>query len=137
MTKEVISRWQFRLLKQSMAKTGQLPKGSLEKFLRETMDIWVEPKPKIQAKHIPDAVMLSIIKQMEGMHTMIAYPDNIKIFEPEPYTTVYLRDICNFYPSIPPKVIQAKLRGMVKRGLIDGCACGCRGDFKVIVKESE
>jgi hypothetical protein len=34
-------------------------------------------------------------------------------------------------PHIPPKVLRAKLRSLVKRGLIEGCACGCRGDFVV------
>lgn len=32
-------------------------------------------------------------------------------------------------PAYPGKVVLAKLRSMVKRGVLDGCACGCRGDF--------
>lgn len=28
-----------------------------------------------------------------------------------------------------PKVVMAKLRSAVKRGVLAGCACGCRGDF--------
>lgn len=35
-------------------------------------------------------------------------------------------------PQYPPKVVQAKLKSMVKRKLLTGCACGCRGDFRVI-----
>lgn len=30
----------------------------------------------------------------------------------------------------PAKVLNAKLRSMLRRGLITGCACGCRGDFE-------
>jgi hypothetical protein len=32
-------------------------------------------------------------------------------------------------PSIPPKVIRAKCRNLIKRGKLHGCTCGCRGDF--------
>ena len=134
--KMVISRWQFNHLRKTID-TDHLhkPKGSLEKFLKEVMNIWVEPKPKIQAKHIPDAMMLKVIKQLEGVPKMFAYPGGISIYEPQQHTTVMISDICNLYPSIPPKVILAKLRTLEKRGLIDGCACGCRGDFKVIEKD--
>ena len=31
----------------------------------------------------------------------------------------------------PVKVAMAKLRGMERRGLVDGCACGCRGDWTI------
>lgn len=33
------------------------------------------------------------------------------------------------YPGMPDKVVLAKARKLVRRGLVDGCACGCRGDF--------
>ncbi len=35
------------------------------------------------------------------------------------------------YPQMPQKVVLAKARRLINRGLIDGCACGCRGDFRV------
>lgn len=31
--------------------------------------------------------------------------------------------------GFPEKVVLAKMRSMVKRGLVDGCTCGCRGGF--------
>jgi hypothetical protein len=31
----------------------------------------------------------------------------------------------------PEKVVLAKARKLIRRGLLDGCACGCRGDFQV------
>jgi hypothetical protein len=31
--------------------------------------------------------------------------------------------------SIPEKVVLAKAKRLVQRGLIGGCPCGCRGDF--------
>lgn len=33
------------------------------------------------------------------------------------------------HPRAPEKVLLAKLRAMKKRRLVDGCACGCRGDW--------
>jgi len=32
--------------------------------------------------------------------------------------------------QFPGKVVTAKLRSMLNRGLIRGCCCGCRGDFR-------
>lgn len=34
-------------------------------------------------------------------------------------------------PPIPEKVVLAKARRLIKRGLIDGRCCGCRGDFRI------
>lgn len=33
------------------------------------------------------------------------------------------------FPDMPAKVVQAKLSKLMGRGLLDGCDCGCRGDF--------
>lgn len=35
------------------------------------------------------------------------------------------------YPGMPARVVLAKAKSMIERGLVDGCACGCRGDFTV------
>jgi hypothetical protein len=32
-------------------------------------------------------------------------------------------------PGMPEKVVRAKLGQLKKRGLVDGCGCGCRGDW--------
>jgi hypothetical protein len=34
----------------------------------------------------------------------------------------------------PEKVIRAKVRKLIGRGLLDGCPCGCRGDFEITDK---
>jgi len=34
----------------------------------------------------------------------------------------------------PPKLVLAKMRSLIARGLIDGCACNCRGDFALTEK---
>lgn len=35
-------------------------------------------------------------------------------------------------PGVPLKVVLAKARRLINRGVITGCACGCRGDFRSI-----
>lgn len=36
--------------------------------------------------------------------------------------------------GLPEKLVLAKMRGLIRRGLVSGCACGCRGDFKLTEK---
>lgn len=31
----------------------------------------------------------------------------------------------------PPKLMRAKMRKLILRGLVSGCDCGCRGDFEI------
>lgn len=40
-------------------------------------------------------------------------------------------EACQNFPNMPPKVVLAKARRLIRRGVIDGCECGCRGDFAV------
>lgn len=34
----------------------------------------------------------------------------------------------------PIKLVRAKMGSMIRRGLVNGCACGCRGDFELTDK---
>lgn len=38
---------------------------------------------------------------------------------------------------VPEKVLRAKLCAMKRRGLIDGCGCGCRGDWTITARGRE
>lgn len=43
-----------------------------------------------------------------------------------------LTEICEkVWPGKPRKVVMAKMHGLVRRKLVSGCACGCRGDFNL------
>lgn len=33
--------------------------------------------------------------------------------------------------NTPPKIITAKIVKLIKRKLVTGCSCGCRGDFTI------
>lgn len=37
----------------------------------------------------------------------------------------------------PPKLQLAKMRQLERRGLIDGCTCGCRGDFRLPIANGD
>jgi len=41
------------------------------------------------------------------------------------------RNVFDEFPTFPPKVVQAKARQLLKRGWLEGCGCGCRGDWHV------
>lgn len=89
----------------------------------------------IQAKDIPDQVMIDLVDRLST--TPRAYMDSagnlfsgkIVTFYP---TAASIFDICKLWDTVPPKVIKEKLRKLIDKGAIDGCACGCRGDFTVV-----
>lgn len=33
--------------------------------------------------------------------------------------------------DVPHKLVLSKARRLINRGVLDGCACGCRGDFEI------
>lgn len=37
-------------------------------------------------------------------------------------------------PGVPAKLALAKIRQMVRRGVVSGCTCGCRGGFQITEK---
>lgn len=41
-------------------------------------------------------------------------------------------DIPRVYPNLPEKVVMAKAEELMAAGVIDGCDCGCRGDYEVM-----
>jgi hypothetical protein len=39
--------------------------------------------------------------------------------------------VCDALPQFCEKVIRAKLHALIRRKYINGCTCGCRGDFEL------
>ena len=39
--------------------------------------------------------------------------------------------------DIPFKLVVAKMKQMIKKGIVDGCGCGCRGDYVITQKGLE
>lgn len=71
----------------------------------------------MQAKDLSDAVVLEALAKVRGKHGVSRWSS--------------LWDVQAALADVPPKVVLAKLRSMVKRNIIDGCCCGCRGDFEL------
>lgn len=52
-----------------------------------------------------------------------------------PDPTFWLHSVAPLFPAgIPDKLLLAKMAGLIRRGLIDGCPCGCRGDYEATDK---
>ena len=85
---------------------------------------------KIQAKDIPDQALIDLIDRLWNAPRAYVEPSGkLTVFYP---TAASIFDICKQWDAIPAKVIQTKLKSLKKRHLIDGCCCGCRGDFTVV-----
>lgn len=70
-------------------------------------------KKSVQAKNISDDEVLRVVDRRSG------YDSFVSTFEIQAELS-----------SFPEKAVLAKLRSMVKRGILSGCACGCRGNFR-------
>ncbi len=68
----------------------------------------------MQAKDLDDRVILAFLSGRESW--------------------AFMWDMEKLFPGAPAKVVLAKMRGLVKRKLVDGCTCGCRGDFEITGK---
>lgn len=66
----------------------------------------------LQAKHVPDEAFLAVVDRVAREERRWTLTSDL-----EPAL------------GVPRKVILAKARALIRRGVIDGCGCGCRGDF--------
>lgn len=70
----------------------------------------------MQCKDIPDVPILAFLDSLNGTWATwySGYPNSVTNVMP---------------PGIPRKLVLAKMRQLIRRGLVGGCNCGCRGDF--------
>lgn len=86
---------------------------------------------KIQAKHIPEEALIDTIRGLQDAWQGYAATDEASaVFFRKKTATIW--NIYEMWPTIPMKVIRAKLWKLIKAQKISGCVCGCRGDFEVI-----
>ncbi len=74
---------------------------------------------KLQCKNIDDRIVLGFLAQHQGRPST----HGSSIFMPT------VQDAMP--PETPEKLQLAKMRQLNKRGFVDGCPCGCRGDWKI------
>lgn len=71
-----------------------------------------------QCKDIPEQPIMEFLRTLgRPAFTQSGYPNSITLAFPP-----HCQD---------DTLVRAKLRRMIARGLIDGCACGCRGDYTI------
>jgi hypothetical protein len=72
---------------------------------------------RLQAKDLPEDELVAALRRVR-----------------QPWGTSTFYDLQDALPAYPPKVLLAKLAALVRRGVLDGCACGCRGDFQEVAR---
>jgi hypothetical protein len=81
----------------------------------------------MQAKDIPELPILQYLATIPKDRTAAryrTYPGSEEV-----------PSIIHAVPAgTPEKVALAKMKALIRRGLVDGCACGCRGDFTITEK---
>ena len=81
----------------------------------------------MKAADIPDELFLRGVRELRQVPLVHGHED---------YGWVMRWDLDTWLADqlgvdMPWKVTLAKARKLIKRGLLDGCACGCRGDFVI------
>lgn len=75
----------------------------------------------MQCKDIQDKPILQLLAKNPGVWHNWYFGDE--------------KDVSKVMPAnTPDKLIIGKMRMLMRRGLVDGCDCGCRGDFEITPK---
>jgi len=85
-------------------------------------------KKPLQAKHISIKPILQAVAAVqkefyEGTDTQ------------KSWATIW--DLERHLPALkklPQRLVQAKMNGLIRKGYLDGCSCGCRGDYEMTDK---
>lgn len=93
----------------------------------------------MQCKDIPEQPVLDFIAKVQRGETYWYPTEGQRRFygDKVPYGSAtwyegFENSVLNAMPKgTPEKLGLAKMKSMVRKGLVDGCACGCRGDFTV------
>jgi hypothetical protein len=93
-------------------------------------------KKAIQAKHLTDEVFLAVVDRLRREAAMRpGWPDPVVRYSTGKYDGspwVMIFDLWKAFPDVPEKVVMAKFRILERRGILDGCSCGCRGDIQIV-----
>ncbi len=85
-------------------------------------------KGRMQCKDVPDRPILEFLLAAGG-EWRFSYSLNGSEYDARSVLTV-------MPPGTPRPLAVAKMGTLIRRGLVSGCACGCRGDF-VITESGE
>lgn len=79
----------------------------------------------MQCKDIPDAPILKFLAAQNRWCTA---------YEASPGGAGMPSVVSAMPEGTPFKLRQAKMASLIRRGLADGCTCGCRGDYEITDK---
>lgn len=100
---------------------------------------------RIQCKNIPVLPILAFLMRLQKREIVSeeavspVWPSG-KLWTPIAGTTFtgYANSVQNAMPpGTPERLAVAKMKGLIKFGLVSGCTCGCRGDFELTDKGIE
>lgn len=83
-------------------------------------------KGRLQCKDIPELPILRFLADQVLNTTHFA----VTPVPGWPYCTPTLRSVPEC-ADLPEKVLRRKLGAMARKGIITGCDCGCRGDWRI------
>lgn len=78
-------------------------------------------KSKMQCKDIPDRPILEMLAKNPDRWHNWCFDNGFDVRRAMP-------------EGIPSKLVLGKMRMLMRRKLVDGCDCGCRGDFVITEK---
>jgi hypothetical protein len=79
---------------------------------------------RIQCKDIPDEPILRLLDNLTGeLPWAFRWESGVtnSVMEAMP-------------PGVPENLVLAKMKSLIRKGLVSGCCCGCRGDFEITQK---
>jgi hypothetical protein len=79
---------------------------------------------RLQCKDIPDRPILELLAKNPGQWHFLWMDHEFSIWPAFP------EEVCE-------KLMLSKMNTLIRRGLVDGCPCGCRGDFEIAAKGIE
>jgi hypothetical protein len=82
------------------------------------------PAATMQCKDIPDEPILRFLAQRPGVWHNWNFGNENDVHLAMP-------------PKTPEKLVLGKMRMLMRRGLVTGCGCGCRGDFEITDRGQE
>jgi len=94
----------------------------------------------MQCKDIPDVPVLEFLGGLPVIGTACGETIRARAtwFDIQPRSPDGMPTVVDAMPPLPSdKLALAKMRQLIRRGLVDGCACGCRGDFELTDKGRE
>lgn len=78
----------------------------------------------MKCKDIPNKPILRFLKEQDRWCTY--------------GNSMFMPTVQDVMPTDTPTKLQlSKMKQLIKRGLVDGCTCGCRGDFEITSKGLE